>query len=54
MYESHQMMKEFLAQLYPNIQFSMITRLESFVPPGPPPPPDDSKEDASDAVNPGD
>ena len=56
MYESHRMMLELLAQLYPTIQFLTITRPEPYVPPCPqpppgPPPPDASDDDANDATN---
>ena len=54
MYESHRMMQKLLAQLHPNIQFSMITRLEPFVPLGPPLLPDEGEDDANNAANLGD
>ena len=53
-------MQQLLAQLHLNIQFSTITRLEPYVPPGYPappvplPPPDAGEDEASDAANLGD
>ena len=54
MYDSHRMMQELLAQLHPNIQFLMITRLKPFVPPSPSSSPDDGEDDANDTTNLGD
>ena len=60
MYESHRMMQQLLAQLHPNIQFSIITCPEPYIslghptPPGPLPLPDAGDDDASDTANLGD
>ena len=59
-YENHRMIQQLLAQLHLNIQFSIITHPETYVPPnhptppGPLPQPDASNDDASDTANLGD
>ena len=44
-------MQQLLTQLYPNIQFLMITRPEPFVPPGSQPLHDEGADATSDATN---